>query len=196
MTYPPEPTDEYLPIGELRLHPCDELDLRWWFCESAGALGVQSNHGAIVAMIERGLSAGVPDSHEAAIARVQHAERERCIRETLLLVQRDHRLTLGLVYGLDALRFPHEKRETEMLGAYALLCLNTESLTRWTRTAPSRKDVGRLCKVAQGGDARAKAAMDAVRQECTRAMIVAHGEYNRAKRVKAGQTGAPTGSIS
>jgi hypothetical protein len=86
-------------LSSLRLHPGDEEDLRWFFVESAGAMGVRSNFGAIVRMIDGGRSpqSGMPREIEGRI--LASAGRARAVQATLERCGDEHAQVLRRCYG-------------------------------------------------------------------------------------------------
>lgn len=88
----------------LRLHPRDEADLRWLYEDSAGELGLRSNHETVVNACQGGRNRGskpVSAARAFGVSDRQHGAAERARRITRRLEQlsqRDQR-TLAAAYG-------------------------------------------------------------------------------------------------
>lgn len=182
-------------LADILLHPSDEIDLRWYYCESEGRVGLSSNHCALVAMIERGLSSGVPDAHAQAIHRLEAAERQRRIRTILASLHAGHQQTLRAAYALDVDLRPFERQGVESLGILARVALSTKALVAWVRSPePVILDVEKLCRLAKKRDPKAMLAIAEVRHEGTLLLVDAHASYTASSRefdsAKRGQMGS------
>lgn len=85
-------------LASLRLPPSVEADLRWLYLEAEGELGMQSNFGGFVALMQRGVAGG-GDYDQDPITERQAAAARRCrrITEWLCTLGHEHRRILELV---------------------------------------------------------------------------------------------------
>ena len=119
-------------LASLRLHPGDEEDLRWFFTDSAGDLGLRSNFMSVVRMIDQGVpQSGAP--RDLDIHLIEAASRARLIQETLRRCDAASTEALRQCYGEPT------PAELAVLGRAANLVRTSDALAREHKASRSRK---------------------------------------------------------
>jgi hypothetical protein len=94
------------PLASLRLRPVLEAELRWYLCESEGALGLRSSFGAQLARAEaapgrnkgsKPLGAAV--AAEWTDAQLAAVDRARCVEQRLASLSQPQQRALAAAYG-------------------------------------------------------------------------------------------------
>jgi len=91
-------------LPESPLKPADEADLRWFFTQADGVMGLQSNMHAQVARIMLGAQVTTswnPNDESIDQDQVGAASRYRRISEVVHRLSRDHQETLRVVFGIS-----------------------------------------------------------------------------------------------
>ena len=125
-------------LAQLRPDPVDEADLRWYFNESDGDMGLKSSFGPMVARLEAPLSRGGALILELDERKIAAASRARTVRRALESLQPQQAQTLREAYTTrpdhpqrpDALR-----RWRELAG---LVDGSEVALTAWRRSGSKR----------------------------------------------------------
>ena len=91
-------------LSLLRLHPRDEAELRWFFQQAEGELGLQSSHATLIHACLGGRNKGskpvsAARQFEVAEHRLKAAERARVIARRLAACPQRERRTLAAAYG-------------------------------------------------------------------------------------------------
>lgn len=170
-------------LSSLRLSPQDEADLRWFWTESEGHLGLKSSFAAQVTNIQLGARRGTwtPIQREPAGALVAAAARARQVSRVLEAVDRQHVLVLLAAYG--------EAAHPQLQAAYGELA---ELVTRTTAarqahrrsrtTRPLSDWLQRLARRADKGELGPRRMVADIRAEAEGRLVAAARAYTDARR--------------
>ena len=171
-------------LAELRLSTQDEADLRWFWTESDGAMGLRSLFPAQIAQLQIGAGrrgTHTPVQHELDGRLVEAATRARLISRALETMPRGHVRVLRAAYT--------ETRHQPLRPIYgdlAELVVETDAAQRAhrrSRTTRSLTDwISRLAKRAGKGEAEPKRILYLVRSEAESKLVAAHRAYTEARR--------------
>ena len=171
-------------LAELRLSSQDEADLRWFWTESDGAMGLRSLFPAQIAQLQIGAGrrgTHTPVQHELDGRLVEAATRARLISRALETMPRGHVLTLWVAYGEST-----HRPLVVLYGDLAELVVRTDAAQRAhrkSRTTRALEDwLTRLAARAGRGEAEPKRIVYAVRNEAESKLVAAHRAYTEARR--------------
>lgn len=156
-----------------RLAPHHEADLRWFFCESDGSLGL---HSSFESMVERMQLAGAQMSvqvvHDVSDRLLEMAMRARQISRGLEAMQSDRAKVLKLVYG--PLGSPALFPEFSLLAGIAA---RTHASQKLVRGLGSPEDALLRVALKARTDLTARHSIHLVRLEAEQMLRVASEDY-------------------
>jgi hypothetical protein len=170
-------------LCDLRLDPRSAADLRWYFCDAAGEMGLRSNFGAMVAGLEAGGRRGGAPMKDMDPRVIAAATRARRITRVLEHLAAAHLLTLARVYGSS------EHPGLESFGTLGSLFPETQAAHRAHVVSQSRKPFEtwlfrRAQRVSAGKGSRAEQAfIIEVSREAEAMLAAASRAYLRKRAV-------------
>lgn len=165
-----------VPLSHLRLSPRDEAELRWYYCESPGEMGLRSSLGLA--------AGGHLDPDVILERRLEAAHRQRRVRGRLALLRAEDQVTLRAVYGLDAVVTPTTRRTLAPLGILMLVVRDlpeTGQLIQGIPGASRTRALARILSQVLKGHARARKKIDQLRFLAELRLIRAVSAYRKAK---------------
>jgi len=164
-------------LGALCLLPAQEDDLRWFFNDSASAMGERSAMGPMVDLLAEGrVVSGRQGTPDMAEARVHAAERAGRIARVLQAMPSTHAATLRMAYDEGIL--PHETRaKYAALGKGELTVALVLRIAQRQRTP--RADLALWCGPGKDDASRKEhaARIKALRGEASLALTLARMAY-------------------
>lgn len=171
-------------LKDLRLSSQDEADLRWFWTESDGALGLRSMFPQQMAQLQLGggrRGTHTPIQREPDRRLVEAATRARLISRALETIHQEHVRVLRSAYG-DSVHRPL----TVLYGELSELVVRTEAARRAhrkSRTTRSLEDwLVRLVRRADRGEQGAKHTVYAVKAEAEARLVGAARAYSESRR--------------
>lgn len=171
-------------LAELRLSSQDEADLRWFWTESDGAMGLKSLFPAQIAQLQIGAGrrgTHTPIQHEVDGRLVEAATRARLISRALECMPRGHVRVLRAAYG-DA----HHHQLRPIYADLADLAPETDAAQKAHRRSRTTRALAewliRLAKRATRGEQEPKRILYLVRSEAEATLVSAHRAYVQSRR--------------
>lgn len=176
-------------VADLRLPPRLEAELRWVFTEADGDIGLRSNFGAMVGLLEIGARSGSsqPLAYEIDTDRIEAAAAERRIRRALDEIGRTNAQVLRVQYG------PGRAPELQAFGSLAGLALFTDAAIRAHRDSQTTRELpdwlarlsDRVAKKKGAADPRERMMVGEIRREAEMLLARASGAYLKARKRRA-----------
>lgn len=173
-------------LANLRLPHAMQAELRWVFSEADGDIGLTSNYGAMVGLLEVGSRSGSsqPAAYEIDVERIEAAGRERRIRLALDAIGHRHAQVLRVQYG------PGRAPELPAFGELAGLAMFTSAAHRAHQASGTNRSLPDwLARLAErvrrnraASDVRDLMVVNEIRREAEALLVAASGAYARARR--------------